>query len=858
MNNRRVFNKSFGRTVLKIAIYTFLFFTLITLIKQCFYWFYYSWKSEVKIITDYVISSLPMCCVWLLILISLLCVFYFTFRKGKQIIVENKQILDEEKVLTFSDNPIEKKDTDLLNRSSFVEMLSNLILSIHNKKSARYIGVFGEWGDGKTSVCNLLRETMKNDEESPIFVAFSPWEYPEKTNLRLAFFECMANKISIEGFGELSKKFQSLSNCFFLSRLNKDIGKLDPFVDLFRILLCYDSFSQEKLTKEIIDILKEFPRKIIVVIDDLDRLPKEEVCSVFRFLKANGDLPNIIYLILADEEYLANAVAELAPHSDKPDLVRGHEYLKKIIQFPCPLPYIDGKTLLNLFKNEYVNIIESYDLDKKNAQEDYSWFLSSYLSNLRNVKQLLNAFSIKIATYKRLPGNRKYLGVHLGDLLALTVIEVFNNVLHSKIWYTYHEMLHDIDIYQSEKDGFSEGWMNEHYFRYANCDRKISEKFLKECLGVVSKFVETSSGKQKFYKLANPLNPELDRNYRLASAKTFSDYFVLERTKGHLSQEDLNSFLNTINQGQVPEEIISDLDEKEHLPELLRCLESQEVFNTKSISDCYLKTLVYMVSLPLKDVYLPDLYVHEEYWFKYNIFVRVYRCFLFYCKKIKDCLNKNERLFEDSNVRNLGDLVLPIISESSDIVISSRLIESDYRLHNSDESMSQDNFFFSNEEYDSLCKLFIERITEFQEHGKLVKHLEFYTMFRCWINLLRRLKNPDLIRRFTSACSSMTTDLEAIEKVIRFYSEDNIRTGSEILMVTIKLDFFINEFSEDGVKNILKTLETSPKLDEYTEKALIALRWALKQKEENKLHGTKEQEKYLTDYYSSYKVKSEG
>jgi hypothetical protein len=104
----------------------------------------------------------------------------------------------------------------------------------------------------------------------------------------------------------------------------------------------------------------------------------------------------------------------------------------------------------------------------------------------------------------------------------------------------------------------------------------------------------------------------------------------------------------------------------------------------------------------------------------------------------------------------------------------------------------------------------------------------------------------------------MTTDLEVIEKVIHFYSEDNIRTGSEILKVTINLDLFINEFSEDGVKNIFKTLEASPKLDKYTEKALIALRWALKQKEENKPHGTNEQEKYLTDYYSSGKFKSEG
>ena len=79
-------------------------------------------------------------------------------------------------------------------------------------------------------------------------------------------------------------------------------------------------------------------KKVVVVVDDLDRLSKEETCRVIRFLKANGDLPNITYLILADEAYLANAVAGLVARPDKMAIECGREYLKKIIPLRCPLP----------------------------------------------------------------------------------------------------------------------------------------------------------------------------------------------------------------------------------------------------------------------------------------------------------------------------------------------------------------------------------------------------------------------------------------------------------------------------------------------------------------------------------------
>ena len=61
------------------------------------------------------------------------------------------------------------------------------------------IGIYGEWGEGKTSVLNLaLAEYSSNAEKShntPIVVKFCPWEYTAQTNLTRALFSTIAKKV---------------------------------------------------------------------------------------------------------------------------------------------------------------------------------------------------------------------------------------------------------------------------------------------------------------------------------------------------------------------------------------------------------------------------------------------------------------------------------------------------------------------------------------------------------------------------------------------------------------------------------------------------------------------------------------
>ena len=71
--------------------------------------------------------------------------------------------------------------------------------------------------------------------------------------------------------------------------------------------------------------LLKYKGKIIVFIDDIDRLNKSEIRLLIQLIKAVCDFPNIIYVLSFDKSIVSSAL------SDEQSL-DGNAYLEKIIQ----------------------------------------------------------------------------------------------------------------------------------------------------------------------------------------------------------------------------------------------------------------------------------------------------------------------------------------------------------------------------------------------------------------------------------------------------------------------------------------------------------------------------------------------
>ena len=229
-----------------------------------------------------------------------------------------------------TDKPIKNSSEDLLGRKSFSKTLAEAV-DKYKETESLVIGLFGKWGVGKTSIINMILENL-NDK---IVVHFSPWNYSTHSDLINLFF--LELKQSILDSGNVQDE-KSLEKAFLkYKRAIKDVSK-NPIVrgllsallqKLFGVHLeeLWSPPSLEKTRDQLIKELKKTNCKIIVVIDDIDRLTNEQVRDIFQLVKQVANFPNVIYLLSMDREIVCRALHEVQK-------VDGHEYLDKIIQIP--------------------------------------------------------------------------------------------------------------------------------------------------------------------------------------------------------------------------------------------------------------------------------------------------------------------------------------------------------------------------------------------------------------------------------------------------------------------------------------------------------------------------------------------
>ncbi len=332
----------------------------------------------------------------------------------------------------YLDKPITTIDDDLLGRKAFAKNLAQAIFD--NKNLDSYVvGLYGSWGMGKTSVANMalniIEEMSKSDGNNTVIVKFSPWNYDDKNHLISLLFSALRNEISERHFEKINVKELSKSLREYASIC--DFGYICPepkwgivFTaikhSLYLMSKVLDSTStlsavKKKLEKQ----LQESRLKIIVFIDDIERLTNSQILDVFQLVKQVGDLPSITYLLSMDKDIVINALTEV--HG-----INGNEYLEKIVQVPFSLPNIHASKLKNLFRSNLESVLDGLNKDIS-YQEDYLnrviyMCVYPYICDLRDINRVLNVFEFKCSVM--------YKDVSLEDLLAICTIEVMNPVFY--------------------------------------------------------------------------------------------------------------------------------------------------------------------------------------------------------------------------------------------------------------------------------------------------------------------------------------------------------------------------------------------------------------------------------------------
>ena len=329
----------------------------------------------------------------------------------------------------YSEKPIISKENDLLGRAKVASYLAKEIEHYKNKDSLT-IGIVGKWGSGKTSFINMVLENFKENDKY-IVIKFNPWNISSRKQLISDFFLQLSNNIKKENksdkiIGTIGKSLGTLSKFF------KPLGLIPPLSLLGTIRDITEKASEfineyleaekedlETLKDNINQELEDLDKKLLIVIDDIDRLCDEEIREIFQLVKSIADFKNTIYILSYDREIVAKAL-------DKTQQDKGEEYLEKIVQVPIELPNITKLELENIFLKKIEQLIE--DKEKELDYQDLNkllYIMPQIFNNIREIERYINSISLGIYYAKR------ELNIH--DYLSINLIKFFETDLYNYI-----------------------------------------------------------------------------------------------------------------------------------------------------------------------------------------------------------------------------------------------------------------------------------------------------------------------------------------------------------------------------------------------------------------------------------------
>ncbi|MEE0882656.1 MAG: P-loop NTPase fold protein [Bacteroidales bacterium] len=363
------------------------------------------------------------------------------FKRSRKII-KLKQIINpiiykqdkepELKGFSVDDTEIKLEDNQIKYAKTLVKKLKNTDLS----KESFAVGITGEWGSGKSTFLNTMKKEIKKEDFAEI-VEFNPWLCNSPEQVTQDFFATLIN--------ELSPKHSTLSRTInkYAKLLNK-IAK--PSLSIFGIDLDLTpgDDSLDELKENISKKLANLPKKVVILIDDTDRLEGNEIFEILRLIRNTADFKNVIYIATYDKEYVTDVLKE--NKIKDPD-----NYLEKIFQVEVPLPKIESYKLWDMLMRE-IGITEASNSNKQ--------LILKILTNYRQIKRFARKYLLFVQYVNKQMDD--YFDINRIDLFWLELLHTYDKKTYDILANNPLELLEDYNLTTFKlKDNFSENIQDE-------------------------------------------------------------------------------------------------------------------------------------------------------------------------------------------------------------------------------------------------------------------------------------------------------------------------------------------------------------------------------------------------------------
>ena len=249
---------------------------------------------------------------------------------------------------------------------------------------------------------------------------YNPWFYGANTEaITKSFFKSIKEKLEKSGWLNRESMGEVLS--IFGSLVPYGGGAIENIGE---------TLTTETLTKtrdKVGAILNKHNKKIVVFIDDIDRLDRQEIQTLFKLVRLSGGFDYTTYVLAFDDTIVAEALGEAYGTGDP---VAGRRFLEKIVQVPLHLPAANPEILRRLMLSACEHAIHGNGIALA-SDEEYE--LANGLTNgfvhalktPRQVKLFENAITFAVPILKD--------EVRLVDQLLIEATRVFYPSIYEAI-----------------------------------------------------------------------------------------------------------------------------------------------------------------------------------------------------------------------------------------------------------------------------------------------------------------------------------------------------------------------------------------------------------------------------------------
>jgi len=276
------------------------------------------------------------------------------------------------------------------------------------------MGIFGDWGAGKTTLINSIDKALQTEKDL-IIVRLEAWRYKREQFALVSMLKTIAYALPAEKqFEDLRQKLETsainflkktpdiltsiitkyvseedeISQEMFDSFKKEFNSKIQLIAELDRDAVYFDGF--EEIRKEIKNLRLDNPAfRIIVFVDDLDKCSPKKALEILEFIRVFHDIEGFIYIIGISQDMMV----KLSDIENNETSIEGEHYIKNLIQVPITLPKWSNQDIVKLVR-DFIKKGMIHERFKEVVDKNIELISVAVDNNPREIKRFLNNFIV--------------------------------------------------------------------------------------------------------------------------------------------------------------------------------------------------------------------------------------------------------------------------------------------------------------------------------------------------------------------------------------------------------------------------------------------------------------------------------